>query len=77
MTVPPDHFTDVGTAHFYLKDELSPLLLPGYQHLFGRIHQVLDYELEEIFHKTRRTRKRGRSIKQPAPPAPRFSCEPS
>jgi hypothetical protein len=50
MTVPPNHFTDVGTAHFYLKDQLFPLLLPGYQHLFGRIYQVLDYELEEIFH---------------------------
>jgi hypothetical protein len=51
MTVPPDHFTYVGTAHFYLKNELSPLLLLGYQHLVGCIHQVLDYELEEILHK--------------------------
>lgn len=51
MPVPPDYFAYVGTAHFYLKDELFPLLLPGYQHLVGCIHQVLDYELEEIFHK--------------------------
>jgi hypothetical protein len=38
MTVPPDYFAYVGTAHFYLKDDLFPLLLPGDQHLVGCIH---------------------------------------
>jgi len=50
MAVPSDHLTDVGTAHFYFKDQFFPLLLFCHQHFVGRIHQVLDHELEEIFH---------------------------
>src|SRR5258707_6189409 len=50
MTVPSDHLTNVGTAHFYFKDQFFPLLLLCYQHFVGRIHQALDHELEEIFH---------------------------
>jgi hypothetical protein len=50
MTVPSDHLANVGTAHFYFKDQFFPLLLLCHQHFVGRIHQVLDHELEEIFH---------------------------
>ena len=52
LPIAPDDFPHIRSPHFYLEQDLGALFNLRYQHFVWCFHQVLDHELQEVFHKT-------------------------
>jgi hypothetical protein len=51
LSVTPDHFPHVRSAHFYFEQDFGALFDFRYQHLVWCFDQVLYHELQKILHK--------------------------
>jgi hypothetical protein len=53
LPIASDDFTDIGSPHFYLEQDLAALFNLRYQHFVWCFDQVLNHEFQEVLHKTK------------------------